>query len=58
MVLKNVVPLITALRYEDQIIAVYPYFKHDDFRDYFYTLSVSDIQHYMKEFVNCIEKRT
>lgn len=48
---QNVVPLITALRYEDQIIAVYPYFKHDDFRDYFYTLSVSDIQHYMKSLL-------
>ena len=28
----SVVPLITAFRYQDQVVAVLPYFKHVDFR--------------------------
>ena len=51
----NVIPLVTALRYEDQIIAVYPFFKHNDFREYYHSMSVSDIQHYMKNLLVSIK---
>ena len=51
----NIIPLITALRFEDQIIAVYPYFKHDDFRDYYHSMSVVDIQYYMKSLLTAIK---
>ena len=29
---KNISPLITAFRYQDQVIAVLPYYRHQDFR--------------------------
>lgn len=36
----TVVPLITAFRYHDQVVAILPYFKHVDFRvRLFYHLS-------------------
>lgn len=44
----NVIPLITAIRFEDQIIAVYPYFRHEDFREYFAFMTIDDIRHYMR----------
>jgi cell division control protein 7 len=47
----NVIPLITAIRFEDQIIAVYPYFKHEDFREYFAYMTVDDIRHYMRNIL-------
>lgn len=53
--LRNVIPLITALRYEDQAIAVYPFFKHVDFREYYCHLSVADIQSYMKELLTAVQ---
>lgn len=50
----RVVPIITALRHEDQIIAVMPYFKHDDFRDYFLDLSNDEIKMYMKTLLEAM----
>lgn len=39
--------VISAMRYEDQIVVVTPYFKHSDFRDYLPSMTLDDIRHYM-----------
>ncbi|OLL22187.1 Cell cycle serine/threonine-protein kinase hsk1 [Neolecta irregularis DAH-3] len=43
---NKVVPLITALRHQDQIVAILPYFKHTDFQEYYRDLSLDDIRIY------------
>ncbi|KAI8899870.1 kinase-like domain-containing protein [Globomyces pollinis-pini] len=43
----NVAPLITAIRYEDQVIAVLPYFEHNTFKSYFRSLSLRQIKNYL-----------
>ncbi|TPX40138.1 hypothetical protein SeMB42_g06135 [Synchytrium endobioticum] len=50
----HVVPLITAERYEDQLICVLPFFEHEDFRDYFHTLSLDEIQDYCRELFKAL----
>ncbi|KAK6357010.1 hypothetical protein TWF718_001341 [Orbilia javanica] len=52
---KNVVSLITAFRHLDQVIAVMPYFRHVDFRDYFKKLSISEIQLYMRSLFTALK---
>ena len=42
----NVCPLITAFRYQDQVIAILPYFQHKDFREYYRDLSIADLKVY------------
>lgn len=44
----SVVPLITAFRYADQVVAVLPYFKHVDFREYFRALAIPDVRLYFR----------
>lgn len=44
---KNVIPLIEGMRHEDQIIAVFPYVVHQDFREYLSEMNISDISRYM-----------
>ncbi|CRK24036.1 hypothetical protein BN1708_003727 [Verticillium longisporum] len=43
-----VCPLITAFRSTDQVLAVLPYFRHEDFRDYFRQMTIADIVVYMR----------
>ncbi|KAK8206217.1 kinase-like domain-containing protein [Phyllosticta capitalensis] len=45
---EAVCPLITAFRDQDQVVAVLPYFKHLDFRDYFRSMSVLDFRLYFR----------
>ncbi|KAI1319600.1 hypothetical protein EDD11_003593 [Mortierella claussenii] len=45
---KNVVPLITAFRFMDQVIVVLPYFEHRDFREYYRYLPMDDIRCYLR----------
>ncbi|KAK6509546.1 hypothetical protein TWF481_004285 [Arthrobotrys musiformis] len=52
---KNVVSLITAFRHLDQVIAVMPYFRHVDFRDYFRKLSIPEIQLYMRSLFTALK---
>lgn len=47
----NVAPLIDAMRFEDQVIAVLPYYKHADFRDFYRDLPLAGIRVYMKELL-------
>lgn len=49
--LKNcpaVCPLITAFRSTDQVVAILPYFRHDDFRDYFRGMNSTDMAVYLR----------
>ncbi|KAK6534255.1 hypothetical protein TWF281_005585 [Arthrobotrys megalospora] len=52
---KNVVSLITAFRHLDQVIAIMPYFRHVDFRDYFRKLSIPEIQLYMRSLFTALK---
>lgn len=52
---RNVAPLITAFRHQDQVIAVLPYFKHKDFRDYYRTLSVGDMRVYLQSLFTALK---
>ncbi|KAK3314291.1 kinase-like domain-containing protein [Apodospora peruviana] len=50
-VLRNcpsVCPLITAFRQTDQVIAILPYFRHADFREYFRKMTVPDMAIYLR----------
>jgi len=56
-VLKNcqsVCPLITAFRQTDQVIAILPYFRHADFREYFRKMTVPDISIYLRSLFTAL----
>jgi serine/threonine protein kinase len=44
----NVVPVVAGLRYQDQVIVVFPYFHSPDFREYLCELNAKDISCYMR----------
>lgn len=44
----SVCPLITAFRHTDQVVAILPYFRHADFRDYFRKMTVPDMAIYLR----------
>ena len=50
----NIAPLITAIRYQDQVVAVLPYFEHSDFREYFHSSSVRELQIYFKQLFRAL----
>ncbi|KAH3671514.1 hypothetical protein OGAPHI_000217 [Ogataea philodendri] len=50
----NVAPLIDAIRYEDQVIAVLPFYKHADFRDFYRDIPLSGIKIYMHELFTAL----
>lgn len=52
---ENVAPLLDVLRYEDQVIAVLPYYKHSDFRDFYRDLPLIGIKNYMFDLFQAIE---
>lgn len=43
--------LITAHRHLDQVVLVMPHFENDDFRACMLSMTVSDIQHYMRSIM-------
>ncbi|KAJ1919461.1 Cell division control protein 7 [Mycoemilia scoparia] len=51
----KIAPLITAMRHEDQVIVVMPYFRHDDFRTFYLKLPIREIQWYMSSLVQALE---
>lgn len=51
----NISPLITAIRHEDQILAVLPYFEHQDFRTLYKTGSLSDIRIYTAQLCQALK---
>ncbi|KAI9801668.1 MAG: hypothetical protein M1833_002350 [Piccolia ochrophora] len=50
----SVCPLITAFRYQDQVVAVLPYFKHVDFREYFRDISVPEMRIYFRSLFSAL----
>ncbi|TGZ80270.1 protein kinase [Ascodesmis nigricans] len=50
----SVVPLITAFRHEDQVMAILPYFKHADFREYFRQLTIDDMRYYFRSLFSAL----
>ncbi|VEU22923.1 DEKNAAC104052 [Brettanomyces naardenensis] len=50
----NVAPLVDAIRFEDQVIAVLPYYKHADFRDFYRDLPLCGIRTYMRELLEAL----
>ena len=51
---KAVCPLITAFRSADQVIAILPYFRHADFRDYFRDMTVTDMAIYLRSLFTAL----
>ncbi|KAK3898674.1 kinase-like domain-containing protein [Staphylotrichum tortipilum] len=51
---KSVCPLITAFRWTDQVVAILPYFRHADFRDYFRNMTVPDIAIYLRSLFTAL----
>ncbi|KAF6808963.1 cell cycle protein [Colletotrichum sojae] len=50
-----VCPLITAFRCTDQVVAILPYFRHEDFRDYFRQMKVKDMQIYLRSLFTALK---
>lgn len=50
----RVAPLLEALRFQDQIIAVLPYYAHADFREFFRDLPLEGIKVYMFEMFEAL----
>lgn len=48
-------PLITAFRHHDQVIAILPYFRHEDFRSYFRNMTVPDMQVYLRNMFTALK---
>ncbi|KDN43916.1 kinase-like protein [Tilletiaria anomala UBC 951] len=51
----NVAFLITAWRHEDQIMAVMPYSRHQDFREYYRKIPLSDLKCYFRCLFGALE---
>ena len=49
-----VCPLITAYRHTDQVVAVLPYFKHTDFREYFRKMTIDDCKIYFRSLFTAL----
>lgn len=49
-----VCPLITAFRSTDQVVVILPYFRHEDFRDYFRDMKVSDMVIYLRSLFTAL----
>lgn len=52
---ENVAPLLDVLRFEDQVIAVLPFYEHADFRDFYRDLPLFGIKVYMCELLKALE---
>lgn len=51
----HVAPLLDILRYQDQVLAILPFYEHADFRDFYRDLSVKGIKKYMWELLHGLE---
>lgn len=52
---SHVAPLLDILRYQDQVLAILPYYQHSDFRDFYRDLPVKGIKKYMWELFQGLE---
>ncbi|CAO1634926.1 unnamed protein product [Sympodiomycopsis kandeliae] len=51
---QNIAYLITAFRTEDQIVAVMPYSRHMDFREYYRHIDIGGVRHYFQCLFNAL----
>lgn len=52
---SHVAPLLDILRYQDQVLAILPFYQHADFRDFYRDLSIKGIKKYMWELLQGLE---
>lgn len=52
---SHVAPLLDILRYQDQVVAILPYYQHADFRDFYRDLPIKGIKKYMWELLQGLE---
>ncbi|CAK7562625.1 MAG: Cell division control protein 7 [Sporothrix epigloea] len=50
----SVCPLITAFRSTDQVVAVLPYFRHKDFREYYRQMKIHDMALYLRSLFEAL----
>lgn len=50
----SVCPLITAFRQSDQVVAILPYFRHQDFRKYYPHMTVADMRIYFRSLFTAL----
>lgn len=51
----NTIELLSACRFEDQIIAVFPYFEYVNFREFLADCSLIEIKHYMYNLIVALQ---
>ncbi|KAJ7706351.1 kinase-like protein [Mycena rosella] len=51
---RHVSQLITAFRHEDQVVAIMPYHRNDDFRDFYRTLPMAGIKAYFRSMFRAL----
>lgn len=49
------VPLLKVKRFEDQIIAIFPYFAYTEFRTFLEVCTLNDIKHYMFDLITSLK---
>lgn len=52
---SHVAPLLDILRYQDQVVAILPYYQHADFRDFYRDLPIKGIKKYMWELLQGLD---
>lgn len=52
---SHVAPLLDILRYQDQVLAILPFYHHADFRDFYRDLPIKGIKKYMWELLQGLD---
>lgn len=52
---SSVCPLITACRHQDQVVAILPHYEHQDFREHYKQMNISDVKAYLKALFLALE---
>lgn len=52
---NRIAPLLDVLRYQDQVLAILPFYTHSDFRDFYRDLPIRGIKKYLWELFNGLE---
>lgn len=52
---SHIAPLLDVLRYQDQVVAILPFYPHTDFRDFYRDLPMKGIKRYLSEMFQGLE---
>ncbi|KAJ2850842.1 Cell division control protein 7 [Coemansia brasiliensis] len=52
---RFIAPLVTAMRREDQVVVVLPYFRNDDFRRFYSTMHIDEMRWYFASLLGALE---